>query len=437
MKQRTVFLKTITVSVIALVLSLLFICDGTKDHIDPILTDEVHETGISKVYIDGSNLNNLNKKSRAHASIRITNSDEGTSESAMYLSLQGAASIAYPKKNYSLRFDFKGSPDYYLKSNYTDSTFSRGIATADIWKDMVFSRNNSEISSCKTGGALTGEPVLLYINNKYKGIYSITEGKSQSVFVGDREPMAVIFCEQDLEQDAYSKGIDLYSPNSAWKVIYCNPSFSSNLENSISRVFNTVYSADDSDLIDGLSECLDMEAAIDYIIFLYFFQADDNYTKNIIWVTYDGIKWIPTAYDFDSTYGLTWDGTELLPSSYALPGIEYDGDVYGGPCIIWRRILCNDYDEISSRYNYLRQDILDSEKILDRFYANYSKIPASALDEELNIWPNSPSRYVTDIDQIEDFLSVRGELLDIYFNLPVGTSEAYSIWHSAIANVKP
>lgn len=437
MKQRTVILSIISIALIVLTFSLLFINDSTKEYIDPISKDEVRETGISKIYMTGSNLKKLNKKSRAYADIRIVDSDESTNETAMYVSLQGATSIAYPKKNYSLRYESNGSPDFYLKANYIDNTFSRNNVTADIWKDMVFSRKDSEISSCPTGGALTGYPVLLYMNNEYKGIYSLTDSKSPSVFEGDREPKAVIFCEQDVEEDAYANGIDLYSPSSVWDVIYCNPSFSKDLEGSISRVFNIVYSADDEHLIDELSDCLDMEAAIDYIIFMYFFQADDNYTKNIIWTTYDGVKWIPTAYDFDSSYGLTWDGMELLPSSYSLPGIEYDGDVYGGPCIIWRRILCNCYDEISSRYNYLRQDILKDKNILDRFNANYSAIPQSAKDEESNLWPEEPSRYVTDIDQIEDFLSIRGNLLDIYFNLPVGTHEAYTTWHDAVANVKP
>ena len=430
MKQRTVCILIISIVLIVLTTSLLFIDDSTLNSVDPISADEIQEPGIRRIYMTGLNLNKISKKSRAYANIRIVDPDESASENAMYVSLQGATSIAYPKKNYSLRYEPKDSPVFYLKSNYTDNTFSRNIVTADIWKDMVLSRKESEISSCPTGGAITGVPVLLYINSEYKGIYSLTSAKSLPVFNGDREPKAVIFCEQNIENDAYIHGIDLYSSNSAWDIIYCDPSFSKDIESSISNVFNTVYSADDEHLINELPNCLDMEAAIDYIIFMYFFQADDNYTKNIIWVTYDGVKWIPTAYDFDSSYGLSWDGMELLPSSYSLPGIEYDGDVYGGSCIIWRRVLCNYYGEISSRYNYLRQNILKNENILERFNDNYSAIPQSAKDEESNLWPEATSRYVTDIDQIEDFLSTRGNLLDVYFNLPMGTQEAYQIWHS-------
>lgn len=435
MKQRTNSILTISIVLIVLTISMLLIDTHSTNYVDFISVDEVHKTGIDRIYISGSNLDKLSKKSRTSANIRIVDPDESTDETVMYVSLQGATSISYPKKNYSLRYEPKDSPAFYLKSNYTDNTFSRNIVTADIWKDMVLSRDASEISTCPTGGALTGSPVLLYINNEYKGIYSLTDAKSKSLFTGSREPKAIIFCEQNIENDAYIHGIDLYSSNSAWDVIYCDPSFSKDIESSISKVFYTVYSADDSLLINELSQYLDMEAAIDYIIFMYFFQADDNYTKNIIWVTYDGVKWIPTAYDFDSSYGLTWDGMELLPSTYSLPGIEYDGDVYGGSCMLWRRILCNYYDEISSRYNYLRQDILKSENIIDRFNANYSAIPQSAKDAEAILWPEAPSRYVTDINQIEDFLSTRGNLLDVYFNLPVGTPEAYKIWHGTLENI--
>lgn len=65
---------------------------------------------------------------------------------------QGASSLAYPKKNYTVKFDQKFEAQtgwgeqkkYCLKANYIDHTHARNIVSAKLWGEMVKSRTHEQ-----------------------------------------------------------------------------------------------------------------------------------------------------------------------------------------------------------------------------------------------------------------------------------------------------
>lgn len=393
---------------------------------------EIQQTGIEKIYLNSQQLNTLSTDSVSYIAMESEKATGQRDFTNAYIAIQGGTSTVYPKKNYKIRLPEESDYSIYLKANYTDATLLRGSITASLWADMIATEGISDITFAPNGGSILGTPVLLYRNGQYHGIYFKTGSKSVENYCGTKKPLAVVFCKKYLVEEDYNDDINFYALDSLWKNIHCQEGMEEAVEDSLSGLFQTAKQASDEEFITKIGEHINLDTAIDYLLFLLFFQADDNYTKNIIWVTYDGIKWYPTAYDFDATYGLSWDGTELLPLTYNLPSFDEKGNPVSSLSLLWDRILENNFEAVVKRYQSLRKDVLEENHILDCFYDVQKHIPESAWEIEKELWPEVPSRQLTDMTQIETFLSQRGELLDQYFQLEPGNPASYNKWNQIL-----
>ncbi|MCQ2548459.1 MAG: CotH kinase family protein [Lachnospiraceae bacterium] len=329
---------------------------------------EIQQTGIEKIYLTSRQLNTLSTDSVSYIIMESEKAEGQRDFTNAYIAIQGGTSTVYPKKNYKIKLPEESDYSIYLKANYTDATLLRGSVMASLWADMVATEGISDITFVPNGGSILGTPVLLYKNGQYNGIYFKTKSKSVENYCGIKKPIAVVFCKKYLVEEDYNDDIDFYALDSLWKNVYCQEGMEEAIEDSISSLFQTAKQASDEEFITKMGEHINLDTAIDYLLFLLFFQADDNYTKNIIWVTYDGIKWYPTAYDFDSTFGLSWDGTELLPLIYNLPSFDEKGNPVSSLSLLWNRLLENNFEAVADRYQILRKDVLDENNILDCFY---------------------------------------------------------------------
>ena len=95
---------------------------------------------------------------------------------------QGSSSLAYPKKNYTIKFDnaFEASEGwgeqekYCLKANYIDCSHARNVVSAKIWGETVKSRviENTKLSALPNGGAVDGFPCIVMLNGDFHGLYT-------------------------------------------------------------------------------------------------------------------------------------------------------------------------------------------------------------------------------------------------------------------------
>ena len=340
------------------------------------------------------------------------------------LKWQGSSSIAYPKKNYTVKFDEKfeaaegwgEEKKYCLKANYIDFSHSRNVVSAKLWGQVVKTRSqgNEKLSGLVNGGGIDGFPVCVVINDKYIGLYTFNIPKDGWMFgMGDGEKEAIICADGDSSATGFFRtGIIKVEDEPAGHFSF---EYATNDEadidkwmtTSLNTLINACRNSDGTDLDTTVAQYLDWESAIDYYIFTTLIHGHDMIGKNYLLATHDGTKWFFSAYDMDSTYGLNWNG-----SAYK--------DVESGPTLesfagrhrVMRLIKDYKTDELKARYKELRSGVLSEENVVSTFESFISLIPAELLDKECELWPGIPSTDTNNLSQIAEHYKKRCAIVD-------------------------
>jgi hypothetical protein len=124
---------------------------------------------------------------------------------------------------------------------------------------------------------------------------------------------------------------------------------------------------------------------------MYAVLMRDNTSKNINWITYDGVTWIPSAYDQDGTFGMVWDGKRYASSGSNLPTVKNGKIGVGfsqgnGYFLLWDRLWNNFTEEILLRYRDLRLTVLDYDNMVAEFEAFRAEIPESIYAADIEYW---------------------------------------------------
>lgn len=95
---------------------------------------------------------------------------------------QGSSSLAYDKKNYTIKFDnafeaatgWGAQKKYCFKANYIDHSHARNIVNAKLWGQIVKSRENvpERLKNLVNGGAIDGFPCIIMLNGEFHGLYT-------------------------------------------------------------------------------------------------------------------------------------------------------------------------------------------------------------------------------------------------------------------------
>ena len=316
---------------------------------------------------------------------------------------QGSSSIAFPKKNYTLSFYWDDAAEkkrdvqfrsewgthskYCAKANFIDPTHCRNVVAAKLWGECVRSRNQDSESyihmhDLPNAGAVDGYPMLVFINDKYQGIYTMNIPKDEWMFgMKDGEGTNVV-----LSGENYSGSTQFYEPpmvdGTDWDY-EIEPADKSSVAASFGRIYTAVSMPADTDAEKAakkaaLEACVDIYSVIDYDIFLGALGLSDNNGKNQLMVTYDGVKWIMIAYDLDTAFGNSPDGTSYRPSD-----LEYDHD--NGLMWAVRTLYA---DEYAARKAELEKGCLRRTNIIDKLLNFTIDIPQEAYRAEAELWPD-------------------------------------------------
>lgn len=380
-------------------------------------------------------------------------------ESVAQMKIQGATSknASYLKKNYTIKLyqdrdctikndisvvPFWGSQNkYVLKANWIDVTSARNLVAANLWSDVVESRNISEIVSPRqyqekmvNNGAVDGFPVMLYFNDEYFGLYTFNIPKDNWAFgMKKNNNEALLFTDGTklnengvlYQSTAFKELIDWNEETlegSGWELEYAYDEsntrwIADSMNNVISLVMNTYGKLNHSmtiaekrtlrdQFVTQANNYLDVDGCIDYMIFLHAIQAfADNSTKNVIWSTYDGKVWSPNAYDLDTIWGMAWDGNmyvfegkqinESTGTFWTLNNSWYRANLRGNA--LFEAILLFYAEKAQQRYNELRNSVLSDEYIASEISNYINKIPSSIYEREVNDYPTRPSEQINSV----------------------------------------
>lgn len=350
---------------------------------------------------------------------------------------QGNSSLNYPKKNqtvklYSdegctenLKVNFKNwgaQNKYCYKANWIDITHARNIVSAQLWGDIVKSRNNylelpEELRNSPNQGAVDGFPIKLYANGKYQGRYTINIPKDAWMVNMDKNlDIHCILCGEDYESGCFRGEAKIDGTD--WKD-ELHDVVPESVKQRWNQVISFVMTSTDEEFKQNLGNYFDVESLIDYHLFGLYSCGLDAYGKNQIYLTYDGQKWIASMYDMDSTWGLYWDGQKLIPSNYSRESYEDMIQNRQGN-LLYMRLEENFQEKLTSRWNELLKGPLSISNVLSKFEQFINIAPTELVQEDYatttadSKFTNIPSKTTNNIQQIRKFALERLSYMETY-----------------------
>lgn len=332
--------------------------------------------------------------------------------------LQGSSSLGYPKKNYNIQFldengkkkkvelnpSWSKQSKYCLKANYIDFTQSRNVVSGKLYGDIVHFRDiDDEISSLPNGGAIDGFPTLLYSNDSYLGLYTLNIPKDEWLFGMESKESAIlmskdwtksVFLQEDIDE-SYSNG---------WECEYAGDDDIERVRTSFNKVSNEIRNNDLSHV--------NVDRAIDSMLYSMLLCARDNYSKNILWITYDGVSYLPSVYDLDSTWGLNYDGKSFNKyDSYLVDEVLSSWNCNE----LWKKLFELYPTKVANAYLSLREGPLHLDNIINHFESFIDGISPALYEADSKKWPYIPSQKENSLRQIKAFIVNRIGLFDKYF----------------------
>lgn len=356
---------------------------------------------------------------------------------------QGNSSMSYPKKNFTiklykdkaktgkLKVDFKGwgkQSKFVLKANWIDLTHARNVVSARIWGDIVKSRSGYAnlpelLRTSPNQGAIDGFPVIVYGNGCYQGRYTLNIPKDKWMSnMDDTLDTHCILCGEN-----YYSGCFLQSANingSDW-TDELHDVVPASIKTRWNEVITFVKDSTDADFKANLNNYIDVESAIDYLLYGIISTGFDAFGKNQIYMTYDGIKWIASMYDMDSTWGLWWDGSRFVATDYAreqFQDMTKASDCSGEGNKLYVRLQNLFINQIKARYTELRQTIFTYPYLVNKFEEFTQICPQDIVQEDYasttanKAYTGIPSKTTNNIQQLRNYINARLTYVDSYIN---------------------
>lgn len=325
---------------------------------------------------------------------------------------QGSSSLAYPKKNYTVKFDgafeakdgWGAQSKYCLKANWVDASALRNVFGAYIWGRLVKTREGADarLAALPNGGATDGFPVWVTINGQPQGLYTWTIPKDAWMFgmTGVNSGEGFVCAERvTLEGPVVCDGTDFDIEYAAGDKAALVASLNHMIE-----VLGSVQSADDLPMLEAV---VDIDSVVDYYVLMAALCHDDGISRNYILGTYDGVKWFMSAYDMDATFGNAADG-----SGY---GWANDWPMFSGVTgtnKLLDTVKTYYAQRIKDRFVNLRYWEFGDINLQSELYKQAIPIPEILRMEDLRLWPSRPGSGTNNLNQIIEYMRLRMSSLD-------------------------
>lgn len=377
------------------------------------------------------------KHDNIESEIEYIDKDGNYFRKPVILNAQGSSSMSYHVKNMAIDIndgseikfgDFPTQDSFHLKKFYIDAFRGQCIVGYWLMEQVYKSRPigqqypyeytiaNESVSeglgSPKkdffTGAKChpDGFPInITWISNDGTetdmGIYAWNLKKSKEIYYADKEKAENIILDGEIGHDSLFNGtvnwskFEIRNPKSLIdidgnkydgdnpKELSDTDANSKKVKGYITRLSGVVAALKVSNTKETFEQYFLPKPFIDYFLLLQMvFHYDGSY-KNWIWVTYNGLQWTPTAYDMDSIFGQSWNGTHEVPSS-DMTYWNCDGACMGLPQLY--------AEEIKARYKELRDlKIFDADNIVGLLNKWLGMIGYNNLSKEYDLYQETPS----------------------------------------------
>lgn len=350
---------------------------------------------------------------------------------------QGTSSMKYPKKNFTIKLfedearsvkkkiPFKNWGEqnkFCLKANWIDLSHARNVVSARLWGNVVESRSNYNelpelLRTSPNQGAVDGFPIKVYNNGIYQGRYTWNIPKDKWMTNMDDElDNHTILCGENYDGGCF-RSLPVVNGTDWSDEIHdtCPDSIKARWTEVVDFIINST----DEEFKANLGNYFDVQSLIDYHIFGMAICGLDSYGKNQIYMTYDGIKWIASMYDLDSTWGLYWNGETLVAATYGRE--KFEDRVQGRQGnLLYERMEQNFYEELQNRWRELKEGPLSMINIINNFEVFMEVFSNDLIKEDYasttanGAYSGIPSIAKNNLQQIRNFAAERRLYTDNY-----------------------
>ena len=333
--------------------------------------------------------------------------------------LRGSSSLYFPKPSYKVTFteeDFsllgmRKDDDWILNSLYDDEGLIHNKISYELWRQIAA---DNQVANDE---GISMEYIEVFVDNTYMGVYGLMERVDKKAL--NLNEMDILYKGEDAkdigEDDFYLELTEEMSP--AFEIKYPQ-TFSQNHWDPLKE---WIYKLNYEQITDygEAEQILNMENAIDYLLFIMFISGGDNTWKNIYyWADYkqDGTyQMIKIPWDLNMTWGNGWCENHeyhfnLYQEKYIDKVWEWTGDMYYlyhlNPTELGNRMY--------ERWKELRKKIITEENIYSMLDTQFDYIHSSgAYIRDCMFW-GSREMYWSDsyiyeytnqkIDTMEEYL---------------------------------
>lgn len=363
-------------------------------------------------------------------------SDDITFQSAAQIRYRGQSSRRFDKKGYLIRLiDEQGQEkkssllgmsahdEWILHGPFLDKTLMRNYVCMNVIGQIMPFTPDVRFAQ-------------LYVNDEFQGLYlmeeSITLGEGRVNIAkpkeGDRSISYIIRMDIDPKDIRSLNTLDYYTfmteQNMSLSIVYpgtrrITQEWKNYIEQDFSKFEKALFSYDFQDPIKGYRTYIDVDSFVDYYIFMEFFGIKDFGSRSTY--LYKDVKG-------KICMGPVWDFNNAMDNFFQK---QPDTGIQFAETIWFRTLLKDDYfvNKVVNRYHELRKSVLDETYLLnyidevqtflgqeiERNYEvwGYSFDPSQLTsDEKLTPDERNPSSYEEAIQEMKEFITVRGGWLD-------------------------
>ena len=336
------------------------------------------------VYLDGDT-DGMNKSTFKDMHFNLVKNGIETSGYAK-VKWQGDSSLTFPKKGLRIKLyendtysdklkiqpkkSWKPTSKFNLKAYPNDALICHDVVNANIGSDIWGTNLSlpSQMLDETNLGFIDGFPIVLFINNGFQGIYSFNLARSDF----DNTKYAVIGDQYTDTTQFKKSGVKLDETD--FESLYPEDK-TDDEKKAVDDLIDFVANSTDDDFKANLNKHVDINSAIDYLIFSNVIGDGDAWGKNQVLLSYDGKIWYWHPYDLDGSYGLNWTGGFSIQ----------EGKIWGNDHKLFERLTKLFLPQIQARYTQLRAWLTPSY-IVDKYVDYINNIGTENYQLDWNIW---------------------------------------------------
>lgn len=303
---------------------------------------------------------------------------------------------------------------YTLTACDTDPSAARRLTADALWREAAAARPSvpERLRMLPLLGGEDGFPVTVWLNGSFSGLYMLSPRFSGSLFGMYRDENAAVAAACGSGADTLFRGnASLSAQDGGWTAVWQGAGTGQPACSRLNQLIRFVMESDGPTFRNTLDRYLDVDAAVDAMLFSYALGLTGN---GIPVMLYYGERWIPSVCGTEEVFGAEAGGLSFRGAAENLPSRTGGGWNPGTDNLLFERLLRLFEDRVAARYRTLRETVLTQEHILSVIDGQVGRIPSAVY--ALNA--RTASGLLTAEEErarIMDYLRERLPLLDAAF----------------------